>query len=108
MIVSLARFRSALSDDDVQATFEARADGYRRMPGLVEKLYLRLRDSDEFAAVYVWETEDDLERFRESELGRTIAEAYRVDGPVSVELADVRLVVEGRAADRRLAVTTGR
>ena len=54
MIVSLVRFRSALSDDEVQATFEDRADGYLSVPGLVEKIYLRYRGPGEYGAVYVW------------------------------------------------------
>jgi hypothetical protein len=51
MIVSLVRFKSKLCDDAVQATFEERADRYRNLPGLVEKNYLRFRESGEFGAV---------------------------------------------------------
>ena len=51
MIVSLVRFRSALSDDEFQATFEDRADGYLSVPGLVEKIYLRYRETGEYGAV---------------------------------------------------------
>lgn len=97
MIVSIVRFRSKLSADDVQSTFDERADSYRRVPGLVEKIYLRFRDSDEFGAVYVWESEDALDRFRESELARSIPDAYLVDGAPRVELADVALVVRAEA-----------
>jgi heme-degrading monooxygenase HmoA len=94
MIASVVRFRSTLSDDAVQAMFEERADRYRRVPGLVEKIYLRFRETGEFGAVYVWESEEALERFRESELARTIADAYRVEGAPRTELAEVRLVVQ--------------
>ncbi len=64
MIVSLVRFTSRLSDDAVQATFEERADQYRNVPGLVEKLYLRFREGGEFGAVYVWDSEKALMDFR--------------------------------------------
>jgi heme-degrading monooxygenase HmoA len=76
------------------AMFEKRSDRYRKVPGLVEKLYLRFRDTGEFGAVYVWESEEDLERFRESELARTIPTAYQVEGESSLEVADVPLVVD--------------
>ena len=79
MIVSLVRFKSRLSDDAVQATFEERADHYRNVPGLVEKIYLRFRESGEFGAVYVWDSEKALMDFRETELARTIADAYQVE-----------------------------
>lgn len=107
MFVSLVRFRSRLGDDEVQELFEERSDRYRSVPGLVEKLYLRFRDTGEVGAVYVWETEEDLERFRESELARTIAIAYQVEGVPSSEVAEVCLVVRpprlfpGAAPDER-------
>jgi heme-degrading monooxygenase HmoA len=93
VIVSLVRFTSRLPDEEVVAMFEKRYDQYRNGPGLVEKLYLRFRDTGEFGAVYVWESEQDLARFRESELARTIPTAYQVEGESSLEVADVPLVV---------------
>jgi heme-degrading monooxygenase HmoA len=93
MIVSLVRFASGLADDDVQARFEARADRYRDVPGLVEKLYLRYRETGEYGAVYVWESEDAMARFRQSALAESIATTYEVDGAPRSEVADVRLVV---------------
>jgi heme-degrading monooxygenase HmoA len=93
MIVSLVRFESKLLDGEVQATFEERSHSYRKVPGLVEKLYLRFRDTGGYGAVYVWESEDDLIRFRETELARSIPTAYRIGGAASFEIADVRLVV---------------
>jgi heme-degrading monooxygenase HmoA len=93
MVVSIVRFTSKLSADEVQTKFEDRADSYRHLPGLVEKIYVRFRDTGEFGAVYVWESDDALARFRESELARSIPDAYRVGGAAEIELADVSLVV---------------
>jgi heme-degrading monooxygenase HmoA len=104
VIVSLVRFRSALSDDEVRATFEERAHRYQRVPGLVEKLYLRFRDSGEFGAVYVWKSEEDLQRFRESELARTIGDSYRVQGASTFEVADVWLAISGEAARTAISI----
>ena len=94
MIVSLVRFKSRLSDDAVQATFEERADHYRNVPGLVEKIYLRFDETGEFGAIYVWDSEKALLDFRETELARTIPDAYQVEEAPLVELADVRLVIQ--------------
>jgi hypothetical protein len=46
MVISLVRFKSGLTDEDVQAKFEARADAYESVPGLIEKLYVRYRTGD--------------------------------------------------------------
>ena len=94
VMVSLVRFKSKLSDNAVQATFEERADRYRTVPGLVEKIYLRFRESGEFGAVYVWDSEKALMDFRETELARTIPDAYQVEEAPLVELADVCLVIQ--------------
>jgi heme-degrading monooxygenase HmoA len=96
VIVSLVRFTSGLSDAQAQERFEARADAYREVPGLVEKIYLRYRETGELGAVYVWESEDDLERFRQSDLGSTIQTTYQVEGAPGFEVADVALVVRPR------------
>ena len=93
MVATIVRFTSKLTDDEVQSTFEDRADAYRQVPGLAEKLYLRFRETGEYGAVYVWESEEALAGFRTTELARSIPDAYRVDGATRVELADVRLVI---------------
>lgn len=94
MIVSLVRFKSNLDDDEVQAMFVERSDRYRKVPGLVEKLYLHFRDTGEFGAVYLWDSEEDLARFRETDLARTISSVYQVERAISFDFADVRLVVQ--------------
>jgi heme-degrading monooxygenase HmoA len=93
LVVSIVRFQSRLSDEDVQALYKQRAERYRQLPGLVEKIYLQFRETGEAGAIYVWESEEALRRFRESELAGSISDVYQVEGPPSVELADVCLVV---------------
>jgi heme-degrading monooxygenase HmoA len=98
MIVSLVRFASGLADDEVQGKFEARAEAYESVPGLIEKLYLHYGNGD-FGAVYVWEDEDALAAFRASGLGGSIAGAYKVEGgEVIYEVADVTLAVRPKDA----------
>lgn len=99
MIVSIVRFRSRLSDEDVRARFEQRAQRYREVPGLSEKIYLRFPDTGEWGAVYVWDSEQSLARFRESELAKSIPSAYEVEGDARTELADVALVVQPAGAE---------
>jgi heme-degrading monooxygenase HmoA len=98
LIASLVRFTSNLADDDVQSRFEERADRYRDVAGLVEKIYVHYRETGDHGAVYVWESEEDFRRFRSSDLARTIPDAYAVQGAPQVEVADVSLVVKGRRA----------
>jgi heme-degrading monooxygenase HmoA len=99
VIVSLVRFKSGLSDDEVEARFEERADRYRSVPGLMQKIYVRYRETGEHGAVYVWESEQAMTEFRESDLGRTISDTYQVQGQPQSELADVYFVVRPPTED---------
>lgn len=98
MIISLVRFTSKLPEEQVQSTFEERADEYRKVPGLLEKIYVRFRETGEFGAVYVWASEEALTSFRDTELARTIPDAYQIEGAPRTELADVSLVVQAETA----------
>ena len=89
MIVQIVRFRSGLSDEEVRKTYESRAPRYRALKGLQQKYYLRFPETEEHGAVYLWDSEESLRRFRESELARTIPEAYRVRGTPDIRLAEV-------------------
>jgi heme-degrading monooxygenase HmoA len=84
MVVQIVRFKSGLSDAQVLTMYEARAPRYRALKGLKQKYYLRFADTGEHGAVYVWESETALKEFRESDLGRTIASTYQVQGTPDV------------------------
>jgi heme-degrading monooxygenase HmoA len=92
-VVQIACFRSGLSDKQVVGLYEERAPRYRALKGLRQKYYLRYPEMGEHGAVYVWESEADLKDFRESELGRSIASTYQVQGASQVRLAEVVLVL---------------
>lgn len=79
MIAQIVRFRSGLSGDEVLELYRSRAPNYRGIEGLVQKYYLRY-DTGEHGAVYLWRSEADLRAFRASELGKSIASTYRVQG----------------------------
>lgn len=52
---------------------------------------LRFRETGEFGAVFVWDSDEALAAFRESELARSIPGAYQAnEARLDVELVDVR------------------
>jgi len=96
MIVHIVRFKSALPEQDVAEIFRARSDRYRQVPGLIQKYYLRY-DSGEHGAVYVWESREALAAFRVSDLGRSIANVYRIEGEKVMAEADVLLTLHAHS-----------
>lgn len=96
MIVQIVKFKSRLSDEEVVATYEKRSPRYRDLEGLAQKYYLRFPETGEHGAVYLWQSRDDLERFRQSDLGRTIGESYEVEGEPKSEIAELVLTLRAR------------
>lgn len=76
VIVHFVRFKSPLPDEDVRQRVRCRLSEYRRVPGLLQKYYLRFPDTGEWGGLYLWDSHESLERFRGSELARSIPAAY--------------------------------
>ena len=89
MIVQLVRFRSGLPNEEVQRTIEERVPEYRDLPGLLEKYYIKDRETGEYGGVYIWDDDQSLRDFRTSKLARTIGDAYRAEGESKVETFEV-------------------
>lgn len=93
MIVQIVRFKTELSFDDVLKKSNERADRYRATKGLLQKYYLKYQSHDEYGAVYLWESEDDMKNFLASDLARTIPEAYQVQGKADIQMGEVAMVL---------------
>ncbi len=93
MIVQIVRFQSGLPQDEVEKMYETRASQYRALAGLIQKIYVRYRDTGEYGAGYVWDSEASMQAFRETELAKTIATAYQVQGTPQSQIADVTMVL---------------
>jgi hypothetical protein len=55
---------------------------------LLQKVYLSFEDG-RHGAFHLWDSKDSLDRFQQSDLARTIPDAYQVEGTPDVELAEV-------------------
>ena len=93
MIILSIKFKSALSDSDVERIMKERAPRFRALPGLVQKYYGREQDTGEFTGIYVWDSEESLREYRKSELARTVPQAYQAQGQPRIEVFEVPLVL---------------
>ena len=55
----------------------------------MQKYYLRFPAIQEHGAVHLWESQDALREFRESDLAGTIPEAYKVQGTPETHVAEI-------------------
>jgi heme-degrading monooxygenase HmoA len=93
VIVQVVRYGSKLTYEEVMERFENRSDSYRDVPGLLQKYYVRYPDTDEYGGVYVWESREALQRWRDTNLAGTLAATYEVTHGPTEEIADVMLVL---------------
>jgi heme-degrading monooxygenase HmoA len=93
VLVQIVRYKSGLSHEGGAEQFEARADRYREVPGLIQKYYVHFTETGEHGGVYVWDSLESLQNWRETNLAESLEETYKVKRPPHQELADVMLVL---------------
>jgi heme-degrading monooxygenase HmoA len=101
VLVQIVRFKSRLSGEAVQGMYEARAPQYRALPGLIQKYYLQFPATQEHGAVLVWQSEEALTEFEESELARTIPSAYEAQGEPEKTVGKVVMTLRPEASSVR-------
>lgn len=89
MVIRFVKFKSSMSDEEVLKKYEERAPRYRALAGLLQKYYVKDKQTDEHGAVYVWDSTESMREFEQSELSRTIPQAYKVVGQPRVEVLDL-------------------
>lgn len=89
MLIQFVKFKSNLSADDIIRVVDERISEYEALPGLLQKYYGLDRETGEGCGVYIWDSEESLREFRESELAKTIPVAYEVIGSPRVEVFDL-------------------
>lgn len=85
-VVMLVKFKSSLSMEQIREVVDSRIDQFRALDGLSQKYYLEESATGDVAGLYLWESAEALSEFRESELRKTIAEAYQTIGEPRVEV----------------------
>lgn len=87
--VMLVKFRSPLSLEEIKEIVDSRIDQFRALEGLTQKYYLQEPATGEIAGLYLWDSPEALADFRDSELRKTIAQAYQTEGEPRVEVFQI-------------------
>jgi heme-degrading monooxygenase HmoA len=93
MEVVLIMFKSDLPKDKVIKNFEARADLYRAVPGLVQKYYIHDDATGHFGGIHVFDTHESAEAFMNSDLVKSIGNAQKSHEAPTIRLLHVDLVL---------------
>ena len=89
-IIQIIKLKTSLEEDEVLKIAKERAPQFKAIPGLMQKYYVRASPPHHFAGVYIWDSMESLQSFRESELAASIPQAYKLLEAPEIELLDVK------------------
>ncbi len=75
-VILFVRVKTGLDIEELERRLLERRPRFLEVPGLVQKIYGRDRETGDVCGIYFFESEAALEAYRESELAKTIASAY--------------------------------
>ena len=89
MILQVIKLKSDLSEEELLRRARDREPQFRAIPGLLQKYYAKRGGDGEYGGIYVWDSPESLQSFRESDLARSIPGAYEVTEAPDIEVMDI-------------------
>lgn len=89
MILQIIKLRSNLPEEELLKKAKEREPQFKAIPGLLQKYYVRTGQPGEYGGVYVWDSPESLQSYRESDLAKSIPQAYEITEAPNIELLDI-------------------
>ena len=89
MILQIIRLKSNLSEEELLKKARERESKFKAIPGLVQKYYVKTDQLGQYGGIYVWDSPESLQSFRESDLAKSIPEVYEIVEAPNIEIMDI-------------------
>lgn len=89
MILQIIKLKSDLPEEELLERAKEREPGFKSIPGLLQKYYIKTSEEEEYGGVYVWDSVESLQSYQESDLARSIPSAYAIKEAPAVEIMDI-------------------
>ena len=89
MIVQIIRLNSTLTEEELLKKAREREPGFKAIPGLLQKYYVKMREPGQYGGIYIWDSAESLKAYRESDLAKSIPNAYEIAGTPDIEVMDI-------------------
>jgi len=96
MFMQIIQFESNKPEAELLTTAQERLPSFQKLPGLVQKYYVKLDGEKGYAGVYIWDSKESMLAFRQTELAATIPQVYGVKAPPNVTSGDVFMALRDR------------
>ena len=77
--------KSALPTEEMERRYKERLPRFREVEGLMQKYYSHDPETGEWAGIYLFDSEESLANFLESDLRKSIPQAYELTGPPRIQ-----------------------
>ncbi|MCG6919494.1 MAG: YdhR family protein [Acidobacteria bacterium] len=85
VMLIVSGLKSKLSHDELERRYKERMPQFRDVPGLLQKYYAYDPSTEEWAGIYLWDSEESAAAYLESDLRKTIPSAYELTQPPRVD-----------------------
>ena len=88
-VMQIVKIKTELTEAEFFEAAKKREPRFKAIDGIVQKYYFKLDEPGAYGGVYIWDSRESLKAFKETELAKTIGEAYKVIEKPSVEIVDI-------------------
>jgi len=88
-VMFIVRLKTKLTEEELIRRAKERAPQFRALDGLIQKYYIKTKNPGEFGGVYIWDSMESFEKYKESDLVKSIAASYEVTEAPTTELIDL-------------------
>ncbi len=89
MILQIIRLTSDLPEEELQKRAKDRAPNFKSISGLLQKYYIKTSNQGEYGGVYIWDSLQSLQAYQQTDLAKSIPEAYAIKGVPDIEIMDI-------------------
>nr|WP_321233859.1 YdhR family protein [uncultured Psychroserpens sp.] len=89
MILQIIKLKSNLPEEQLLIKAKEREPQFKEIQGLLQKYYVKIGQSGQYGGIYIWESQESLNAYRESELAKSIPEAYEIIEAPNIEIMDI-------------------
>ncbi|KYG72893.1 YdhR family protein [Roseivirga echinicomitans] len=89
MILQMIKLKSNLPEEELLKRAKEREPQFQAIPGLLQKYYVKTDQSGEYGGIYVWDSPESLQSYRQSDLAKSIPEAYEINEAPTIEIMDI-------------------
>ena len=89
MILQIIKLKSKLPEEELLKKARSREPQFKAIPGLIQKYYVKTDQPGQYGGIYVWDSVDSLRSYQESDLAKSIPEAYEILEAPNIEIMDI-------------------